>query len=126
MGDRFEEEKVQVRLVLGAVVQGVQHFGSTSVPGLRAKPTVDLLLGTHRWPWRETDDRALAELGYTFYKAPNERWRVYLKPWQDVRRGYHLHVVEFDSGHWHDHLCSATICAHILKKPSGTEALNRS
>jgi GrpB-like predicted nucleotidyltransferase (UPF0157 family) len=101
---RYEDEAAQLCDLPSEVVQEVQHFGSTSVPGMSAKPTVDILLGTTLWPWPESLDTALEQLGYIFYKAPNERWRVYLKPWLTMPRGYHLHVVEHDSDHWRDHL----------------------
>ena len=65
---------------------------------------MDILLGTDSWPWTTQLDDAIAIVGYQLYKAPNERWRVYLKPWETLRRGYHLHIVEYDSPHWHDHL----------------------
>jgi GrpB-like predicted nucleotidyltransferase (UPF0157 family) len=102
--ERFEQEKVLMRAALGNVAEDVQHIGSTSVPNLMAKPTVDILLGTHDFPWPASSDAALSKIGYTFYKENHAKWLVYLKGWQDNVRGYHLHVVEFDSEHWHRHL----------------------
>jgi GrpB-like predicted nucleotidyltransferase (UPF0157 family) len=101
---QFAGEQNLLRTVLGNNVRDIQHFGSTSVPDLWAKPTVDILAGTCCWPWPTQLDLALQGAGYVFYKAPNERWRVYLKPWRDKLRGYHLHVVEFESDHWNEHL----------------------
>ena len=40
----FEREATRVRAVLGAQVRLLEHVGSTSVPGLMAKPIVDMLL----------------------------------------------------------------------------------
>lgn len=40
----FEEHAVKVRAALGRRVQLLEHVGSTSVPGLCAKPQVDLVL----------------------------------------------------------------------------------
>ena len=41
----FAEEKVNLERLIGAVnIAGIHHCGSTSVPGLVAKPTVDILL----------------------------------------------------------------------------------
>lgn len=83
----------------------LEHIGSTAVCGLDAKPTVDLMLGTLAWPWSPGDDARLLGAGYAFYKSPAARWRVYLKPREGLLRGFHLHVVEADSQHWHEHLC---------------------
>lgn len=41
---RFEREAVRIRAVLGEKVLQLEHVGSTSVPGLAAKPKIDILL----------------------------------------------------------------------------------
>ncbi len=41
---QFEEEAARVRAVLGDRVLRLDHIGSTSVPGLMAKPIIDLCL----------------------------------------------------------------------------------
>jgi GrpB-like predicted nucleotidyltransferase (UPF0157 family) len=42
--DRFEREAARIRSALGAAVLRLEHVGSTSVPGLVAKPIIDVLL----------------------------------------------------------------------------------
>jgi GrpB-like predicted nucleotidyltransferase (UPF0157 family) len=101
---RFKHEQVALKAVLGNVAEDIQHIGSTSVPNLAAKPTIDILLGTKDFPWRASSDTALSTVDYGFYKENHATWRVYLKAWHGNLRGYHLHVVEFDSEHWHRHL----------------------
>jgi GrpB-like predicted nucleotidyltransferase (UPF0157 family) len=104
--ERYQDERQALLAALPGAIIDVQHIGSTSVPGLVAKPTVDIMLGTRDWPWPEVHDATLAALGYRFYKAPaqDSRWRVYLKAWRTKQRGYHLHVVEHGSDHWRTHL----------------------
>lgn len=92
--ERFEHEKVAIESLISNPIQDVQHFGSTSVPNLTAKATVDIMLGTTQLPWPESADGLLETLGYSFYKEPDASWRVYLKAYRENRRGYHLHVVE--------------------------------
>ena len=41
---QFESEAVCIRGTLGALVLELQHVGSTSVPGLAAKPVIDIAL----------------------------------------------------------------------------------
>jgi GrpB-like predicted nucleotidyltransferase (UPF0157 family) len=43
--ERFEVRARQLRQVLGDRAQLIEHIGSTSVPGLAAKPTVDIVVG---------------------------------------------------------------------------------
>src|SRR4051812_25962198 len=43
---RFEEERRVVEKALGeSITGGIHHVGSTSVPGLDAKPVIDILVG---------------------------------------------------------------------------------
>jgi GrpB-like predicted nucleotidyltransferase (UPF0157 family) len=41
---RFERERARIRQALGDAVRRIEHIGSTSVPGLAAKPIVDILV----------------------------------------------------------------------------------
>jgi GrpB-like predicted nucleotidyltransferase (UPF0157 family) len=41
---RFEREAARIRSVLGDRVRRLEHVGSTSVPGLPAKPIIDIVL----------------------------------------------------------------------------------
>ena len=41
---RFEREAERIRMALGDVVLQLEHTGSTSVPGLAAKPIIDMTL----------------------------------------------------------------------------------
>ncbi len=40
----FEQEEIRIRTALGAQVRLLEHVGSTSIPGLAAKPKIDILL----------------------------------------------------------------------------------
>ena len=39
----FEQEAEKIRSVLGDLLIEIHHIGSTSVPGLAAKPVIDML-----------------------------------------------------------------------------------
>jgi len=41
----FEEESARIQSALFDVVLGIEHYGSTAVEGLRAKPIIDILVG---------------------------------------------------------------------------------
>jgi GrpB-like predicted nucleotidyltransferase (UPF0157 family) len=60
----FEELRVKFSELLGIMVSAIEHVGSTSVPGLAAKPIIDLdVLLAAAADWPETI-RRLATLGY--------------------------------------------------------------
>jgi GrpB-like predicted nucleotidyltransferase (UPF0157 family) len=45
MARAFAEEAARIRSALGPLVLAIEHYGSTAVPNLRAKPIIDLLIG---------------------------------------------------------------------------------
>ena len=75
--ERFESEAATLRSVLGDEALAVHHIGSTSVPGLAAKPTIDVLIEAREIG--ELDDLvgAMAEKGYEAwgeYGIPGRRF----------------------------------------------------
>lgn len=88
-------------LVDGGVLDGLEHMGSTSVPELCAKPTIDMLGRVHPYPpSQEVIDR-LASLGYTFRGEYGLPGRTYFTKGP---HDFHLHLVTFESDHWERHL----------------------
>jgi GrpB-like predicted nucleotidyltransferase (UPF0157 family) len=52
----YEQEKSHIFDALGNTVADIQHIGSTSVPGLAAKPVIDILLGVEHMPPQTGED----------------------------------------------------------------------
>ena len=63
--DLFQQEHDAIRGALGATAMTVEHVGSTSVPGLPAKPVIDVLLLVPDSAYERTYVPALEEAGYT-------------------------------------------------------------
>jgi GrpB-like predicted nucleotidyltransferase (UPF0157 family) len=71
----------------------VEHIGSTSVPGLAAKPIVDILAIVTAMEPVDADHAALADLGYDYRpQAFDDPLHVYLPKDIDGRRAVHLHI----------------------------------
>ncbi len=84
---RFEIERARIDGALGAVARRVEHVGSTAVPGLAAKPIVDISVGVD-----DPDDDALfvpqlTAAGYVLRVIEPEH-RMFRSPQRDV----HVHV----------------------------------
>ena len=95
--ERFERERELLLGVLGAhVVAGVHHVGSTAVPGLAAKPTIDIMAGVSGLQESRSCFQALAgaEYDYAPYRPDEMHW--FCKP-DPIRRSFHLHLVPADS-----------------------------
>jgi GrpB-like predicted nucleotidyltransferase (UPF0157 family) len=61
---RFEREAALVRTALGTCCAGIEHVGSTAVPGLAAKPIIDMAVECSIYPPEAGLIAALAGLGY--------------------------------------------------------------
>lgn len=60
----FDAEATRLRGVLGALALRIEHVGSTAVPGLDAKPVIDIQVSVRTLAPRNTLDAAMARLGY--------------------------------------------------------------
>ncbi|MFO7543961.1 MAG: GrpB family protein [Trueperaceae bacterium] len=103
---RYERERAAIAAALGALVDGgaldgIEHVGSTSVPGLAAKPCIDIMARVHPYPPAAERVAALEAIGFTHHGENGLPGRTYFtKGPHEV----HLHVVGFDSEHWQRHL----------------------
>ncbi len=102
----FEAECSQIwralgRLVDGGILEDLAHMGSTSVPGLLAKPTIDIMGRVHPYPPPGEAIRALEAIGFTHHGEYGLPGRTYFTK---GRHDVHLHLVSFESGHLERHV----------------------
>jgi GrpB-like predicted nucleotidyltransferase (UPF0157 family) len=60
----FESEAAAIRRVMGAQAVRIEHVGSTAVPGLAAKPVIDIQISVRSLESLEPFQASLAALGY--------------------------------------------------------------
>ena len=60
----FERLKVRIELLLNDVPHTIEHVGSTAIPGMTAKPIIDIDVVIERKDFQEVQQR-LARVGYT-------------------------------------------------------------
>jgi len=65
--EQYATEEALIRAALGAVLGAVQHAGSTSVPGLAAKPVVDIILTVADPAAEDAYVGPLESVGYVFH-----------------------------------------------------------
>ena len=102
----FDIERGRLLEIFGADAVLVEHVGSTAVPGLGAKPIIDILLGA---PTLAVVDRHIPQLVETGYRYVQEFERAiperrYLVKVQGHPGHFHLHAVVYDTPFWRDHL----------------------
>lgn len=101
----FAEEAVRLRAALPAeLILGLEHFGSTAVPGLAAKPIIDILIAVRSLD--EAQERAIEPLeaiDYVFWYDNPKTDRMYFvkgMPPYGARRTHHVHMTETDGEMW--------------------------
>ncbi|MFM2446585.1 MAG: hypothetical protein RI936_1032 [Pseudomonadota bacterium] len=103
---RYRIEAQLLRVVLSELDPGVEHIGSTAVPGLAAKPVIDLLIGVPGLERFAPYAHRLLAYGYE-YVADQERNvpdRRFFKRVVAGVRTHHLHVVQRDGPLWQRYL----------------------
>ncbi len=99
---QYETEQAHIRAALGDLAVGIHHIGSTAVPGLEAKPVIDILVTVRALKDAIACVAPLQTLGYTFVDyAQNTDRRFFRK---GLPRTHHLHIVEEGGRSMAEHL----------------------
>lgn len=126
----FEQERCRIigQFAHLDIIELIEHIGSTAVPGLAAKPVIDILLGVanrdildvrSEEPWNAEDDKhiaprgprihvelveGLARLGYVYRGEASIEGRLFFRRDSGGHRSHHVHVAMFGGRFWTEHL----------------------
>jgi GrpB-like predicted nucleotidyltransferase (UPF0157 family) len=101
---QFEEESIRIYGILDKrLITRIEHFGSTAVPGLAAKPIIDMLVGVHSLDHAKQEAiEPLERLGYAYWFDNPDSERMFfvkgLPP--NSPRTHHIHMIASDSVLW--------------------------
>lgn len=98
----FLAERERLCASLGNYVLDVQHIGSTSIPGMAAKPILDIGVAVANFEEAVACVPLLEQLGYS-YRGENGIARRHYFVKGDPRT-HHLHMLEVASEEWKNHL----------------------
>jgi GrpB-like predicted nucleotidyltransferase (UPF0157 family) len=93
----FERERERIRGALGDAALRIDHHGSTAVPGLAAKPVIDIQVSVARLHPIDAYAAALERIGYVHVPHDDDaRCPFFHRPaaWPHT---HHVHVVEAGS-----------------------------
>jgi GrpB-like predicted nucleotidyltransferase (UPF0157 family) len=117
----FETERAVLGELFDGRVVAIEHVGSTSVPGLCAKPIVDVMIGLRQLELSEKEIAAMARLGYE-YKGEHRPGRLlFVKQ----PRTHHVHVVEHGSEAWDRQLAFRDVLRSDAVERERYDALKR-
>lgn len=99
-----EEKRVLIDVLAREDVLSIEHFGSTAVPGLSAKPIIDILISVPSVDVaRDRFVSKLKEIDYVFWQDNPKQDRLFfvkgMPPYGD-KRTHHVHVTECPSEMW--------------------------
>lgn len=95
----FAAERAEIASALGDAI-AIEHMGSTAVPGLEAKPIVDVIASVVRLALTPEQIGALTRLGYDHLGECGVPGRAYFRKREP--HPFNLHVVQYESSLW-DH-----------------------
>jgi GrpB-like predicted nucleotidyltransferase (UPF0157 family) len=94
----FEEEKALLQTAIGQYVLDIQHVGSTAIPGMAAKPILDIGIAVTSLEGATVCVQPLERLDYEYKgEVGNPRRHYFVK---GNPRTHHLHMHEVGSRDW--------------------------
>lgn len=100
--DLFTAEVARLAPAIGHLVVAIEHFGSTSIPGIKAKPILDILVGLKQFKDGDLLVGPLTALGYVYVGTevvPDDHLFGL-----GVARTVLVHAVEHGGAHWRRNL----------------------
>ena len=132
----FERERKRIVRVCGDdAFASIEHIGSTSVPGLAAKPIIDMMPGLLSLDDARALIEPLSSLGYEYVPRyeqpipemddPGMPFRRYFRKDVGGVRAFHMHMVETTSDFWRDQLLFRDCLRSIPADADAYAALKR-
>lgn len=119
----FREEEARLRAALGDHVVRIEHVGSTSVPGLHAKPILDIVAAVRDMTNGSFFEEAVAPLGCVHMPENDMPGRLYfVKRTEDDKSTHHLNITELGTECWFTHVAFRD---YLLASPKSMEEYRR-
>jgi GrpB-like predicted nucleotidyltransferase (UPF0157 family) len=101
----YAAEARELRLAAGELAEDIQHVGSTAVPGLPAKPIIDVAIATRSRAVIPLLSARLVSCGYIDRGdgGQNGGWLLVKESKPDIRT-FHMHLVETSDPQWRNYL----------------------
>ena len=90
----FESERTRLQTVLGMIAVRIEHNGSTSVPGLAAKPVIDIQVSVRNLQPLTAYSGRLESVGYIHLLHPDDAFAPFFYRPAMWPHTHHVHVVE--------------------------------
>jgi GrpB-like predicted nucleotidyltransferase (UPF0157 family) len=102
--DLFQEEADDLTAILGDEVVAIHHIGSTAIPGIYAKPIIDILVEVQDIERMDTLNREMTEHGYLPKGEFGIAGRRFFIKGTEESRTHHVHVFQTGDPEYERHL----------------------
>jgi GrpB-like predicted nucleotidyltransferase (UPF0157 family) len=116
--NKFDYEKKQIIGAVGDEFAAVEHIGSTSIKGLKAKPIIDIMVGVDDLNRTSTLIAPLSNIEFEYVPKPELTDRRFFRKGLWGRGTCHLHICEFESTEWIEKLLFRD---YLRKHPKAAE-----
>jgi GrpB-like predicted nucleotidyltransferase (UPF0157 family) len=100
--NNFELEARKINKIFGKDALDIQHVGSTAIPGMLAKPIIDIALIVSSLSKAKSYEKKLNKIGYELKKNDERKERLFFTKGPEEKRTHYLHIGEIGSGYAED------------------------
>ena len=99
----YKKEEKLLRSAIGEYVD-IQHVGSTSIPGCKAKPIIDIAVGVKSLKLGEKCIKPLEKLGYEYKQDAGIKGRHFFAKGSEMYRTHYVHIEKINGKLWKNHI----------------------
>jgi len=96
----FAREQKRLLKALGPLLADLQHVGSTAIPGVPAKPIIDIAVAISSLKRADEAIKIIESLGYEYRADRGGPGRLFFTRGPESRRTHYLHLMEYDNEEW--------------------------
>jgi GrpB-like predicted nucleotidyltransferase (UPF0157 family)/RimJ/RimL family protein N-acetyltransferase len=119
---QFEEEAARLTAVFQPNLVAIHHIGSTAVPGIKAKPIIDIMVVVHDIEQVDATNEAMGQLGYIAKGENGINGRRYFRKGSDTHHTHHIHTFQDDHPEIARHL---NFRDYLIAHPDVAQAYSR-
>ena len=117
----FEGEKQLLKNTFGDTIIAIEHVGSTAIPGIPAKPIIDMNIGVESLKIARSMKEKFEKLGYEHrpfvpgHTKEDLKWQELYVKGPEAKRTHHAHVTVYGNNYWKTDLLFRD---HLRKNPA--------
>ena len=102
--EEYKKEEKLLKDVLGERIKEIHHIGSTSIPGLKAKPVIDILVVINDFDEIQEIEKELSSYDYENRGHQGVADRYFFAKGPEEARSHYLHFVEPNSNTYYNQI----------------------